>query len=37
MAQERERLTERIAELITTRDALDAAMERARRLQPVTR
>ena len=36
MAQERERLTERIAELITTRDALDAAMERARRLQPVS-
>lgn len=34
MAQERERLSDHIAELLTTRDALDAAMDRARRARP---
>ncbi|WP_158862263.1 MerR family transcriptional regulator [Leifsonia sp. AG29] len=36
MAHERVRLSERIADLIATRDALDEAMDRARRLQPAS-
>jgi DNA-binding transcriptional MerR regulator len=34
MAQERERLSSHIADLLTTRDALDEAMARAREAQP---
>jgi DNA-binding transcriptional MerR regulator len=34
MAQEREKLSSHITELINTRDALDETMARARRLQP---
>ncbi len=34
MAQEREKLSSHITDLINARDALDAAMDRARRAQP---